>query len=70
MSEEISSFNFVLFVNSIVTVGLILNQNETTKDSANKQNESSASNPFEMVTWVCLILQFILLLGKVKINNS
>jgi preprotein translocase subunit SecG len=65
-----SPFNLILLINSIFTVGLILNQNESTKDSTNKQNQSSASNPLENITWICVILQLILLLVKVKISNS
>ena len=70
MSEETNPFNLKLLLNIILTIGLILNQNENTKDSANKQNQSSSSNPFEKITWICVIFQLILLLLKVKINNS
>lgn len=70
MSEQTSPFNLILLINSIFTIGLILNQNENTKDSANKQNQSSSSNPLEKITWGCVIFQFILLLVKVKISNS
>jgi preprotein translocase subunit SecG len=69
MSEETSPFNFIFVVNSLLTIGLILNQNESTKDSATKQNQSSASNPLEKITWVCITLQLVLLLIKVKLNN-
>ena len=70
MSEDISPFNLILLINSLFTIGLILNQNENTKDSTNKQNQSSAVNPLETITWICVILQLVLLLVKVKINNS
>lgn len=70
MSEETSPFNLILLVNSILTIGLILNQNESTKDSVNKQNQSSLTNPFEKLTWICVTFQLVLLLIKVKINNS
>jgi preprotein translocase subunit SecG len=66
----ISTFNLILFINSLFTIGLILNQNENTKDAANKQSQNSSSNPFEKITWICVIFQLILLLIKVKINNS
>jgi preprotein translocase subunit SecG len=69
VSEENSPFNLILLINSIFTIGLILNQNENTKDTTNK-NKSSASNPLEKITWICVIFQFVLLLVKVKINNS
>ena len=67
---EVSSFNLILLINSIFTIGLILNQNENTKDSTNKQKQSSLSNPLEKITWVCVIFQFLFLLVKVKISNS
>lgn len=70
MSEETSPFNLILLINSLFTIGLILNQNENTKDSTNKQNQSSSSNPLEKITWISVIFQFILLLVKVKISNS
>jgi uncharacterized protein with PQ loop repeat len=70
VSEEMSPFNLILLINSIFTIGLILNQNENTKDSANKQNQTSSVNPFEKLTWISVIFQFVLLLVKVKISNS
>lgn len=70
MNEETSPLNLMLFVNSSLIIGLILNQNENTKDSGNKQSQNSSSNPLERITWICVIIQFFLLLGKIKINNS
>jgi preprotein translocase subunit SecG len=60
----------ILIGNSILLSGLILNQNETTKDSLTKQNSKSSSNPLEKITWVCLIIQLILLLLRTKITDS
>ncbi len=65
--EANNSLNIILTVNSILTIGLILNQNESAKDSLTTQNSSSVSNPFESVTWVCLIIQLIILLIKFKV---
>jgi uncharacterized protein with PQ loop repeat len=70
VSEETSPFNLILLINSLLTIGLILNQNENTKDSTNKQNQSSSSNPLEKITWISVLFQFVLLLVKVKISNS
>lgn len=70
MNEETSPLNIILLVNSILIVGLILNQNENTKDSVTKQTQTSSSNPLEKITWICVIIQFLLLLIKIKINNS
>lgn len=65
--EANNSLNIILTVNSILTIGLVLNQNESAKDSLTTQNSSSVSNPFESVTWVCLIIQLIILLIKFKV---
>ena len=62
--ETNNPLNIILTVNSILTIGLILNQNESAKDSLTTQNSSSASNPFESVTWVCLVIQLVILLIK------
>jgi hypothetical protein len=70
VSEESSPFNLILLLNSIITISIILNQNENTKDSASKQNQSSSTNPLELITWSCVTFQLVLLLIKVKINNS
>ncbi len=70
MFESISPFLGILILNSTLTIGLILNQNESIKDSANTQSSSSSSNPLENITWFCLIFQIILFLLKVKGNDS
>ena len=58
-----------LALNSLLTIGLILNQNESAKDSSITQNSSSITNPFESLTWICLAIQLILLLLKFKFNE-
>ena len=58
-----------LALNSLLTIGLILNQNESAKDSSITQNSSSITNPFESLTWVCLFIQLFLLLLKFKFNE-
>lgn len=70
MVETQNPLTLVLIANSLLLSGLILNQNETTKDSLTKQNSKSSSNPLEKVTWGCLIIQLILLLLKTKITDS
>lgn len=66
--ESINSITGILITNSFIIVGFILNQNDSAKDAIS-QNSSSNSNPLEIVTWGALILQFILLLIKIKINE-
>lgn len=70
MFESISPFLGILILNSTLTIGLILNQNESIKDSANSQSSSSSPNPLENLTWFCLIFQVILFLLKIKGNDS
>ena len=60
---------FLLFANSLIIIFLILNQNESGKESTTSQNSNLSSNPFEKATWVCLFSQLILLLIKTKITD-
>jgi hypothetical protein len=46
-----------------------VNQNESKNDSAPTQNESSVSNPLETATWICLILELILLVIQLKVTD-
>ena len=69
MVELTSPFTFLLLLNSFITITLVLNQNDSAKDSASVQNSSSISNPLEKFTWICLIIQLILLLLKTKITD-
>lgn len=68
MIEINSSLNGLLILNSIVIIGFILNQNDSTKDNIT-QNSSSSTNPFETITWISVGLQFSLLLIKIKSND-
>jgi hypothetical protein len=67
--ESNNPLNMFLALNSLLTIGLILNQNESAKDSSITQNSSSITNPFESLTWICLVIQLILLLLKFKFNE-
>ena len=60
---------FILGINSFILIGLILNQNDTSKDSIINPNISSSTNPFENITWISGIFQLSLLLIKIKIND-
>jgi|TARA_B110000037_G_scaffold183479_1_gene211697 preprotein translocase subunit SecG len=59
----------ILWLNSIILIGFILIQNESAKDSVTTSTSSSSMNPFEKFTWGSLILQFSLLLIKIKTND-
>lgn len=69
MIEFLSPLTILLLTNSFLTVGLILNQNESIKDSMNTQSSSSSTNPLETFTWGCLFFQIFLLLIKIKISE-
>jgi hypothetical protein len=56
-----SSLNLFLAGNGIVTIGLILNQNDSTKEAITSRNSTSPSNPLENLLGVsCTINSFIL----------
>jgi preprotein translocase subunit SecG len=61
------TLNIFFFLNSILIIILILNQNESTKEAITSATETS--NPLQNVTWFCIIVEFILFLAKSKINN-
>ena len=69
MMELNNAFTVLLVINSVVTIGLILNQNESGRDSITSSTTSSAINPLERITWGTLILQLSLLLIKIKTND-
>jgi preprotein translocase subunit SecG len=69
MVDITSPLTFLLLINSFITIILILNQNDSAKDSSMVQNTSSISNPLEKFTWICLVIELILLLIKTKITD-
>ena len=69
MVEFTNPLTFLLLVNSFITITLVLNQNDSAKDSASVQSSTSISNPLEKFTWICFTLQLILLLLKTKITD-
>lgn len=68
MIEFNNSLPFFLIINSIFILGLILSQNDSAKDSITS-SPSSSINPFQRFTWGSLVLQFSLLLIKIKTND-
>ena len=69
MGEVTSPLALIVGINSILLIGFILNQNESSKDSITNQKSTSLSNPFEKLTWIALILQLSLLLIKIKTTD-
>lgn len=64
-----SSLNLLLLGNGLLTIGFILNQNETNKDSITNRNSTSSSNPLETLTWGSVLVQLILLLVQTKTTD-
>jgi hypothetical protein len=69
MIEFNNTFGIFLLINSLITIGLILNQNDSAKDSITSSTSSSSVNPFEKLTWGTLVLQLSLLLIKIKTSD-
>ncbi len=67
MFDFLSPLTILLLMNSFLTIGFILNQNEMSKDSITPQSSNSLINPLEILTWGCLFVQLFLLLIKIKI---
>jgi preprotein translocase subunit SecG len=63
MIESNTPLTLILIINSLILIGLILNQNDSSKDF---QNAKSSINPFEKATWASLVFQLSLLLIKIK----
>jgi len=66
--NEINPLTILLILNSIFLIGLIVTQNET-KDPGSIQSNSTTTSPIELVTWISLTFQFILLLIRIKLEN-
>jgi hypothetical protein len=69
LNSTIPVISFILIINGIVSTFLILNQNETAKDSTSNQSSNSSGNPLENLTWICLGFEFILLLINTKVTD-
>jgi hypothetical protein len=60
--------SFLFIANSLITITLIFNQNDSVKD-VTTQSSGSSTNPLEKFTWFCFIFQLILLLLKTKLTD-
>ena len=69
MIEFNSTLGIILAINSFITIGLILNQNDSAKDSVTSSTSRSSVNPFENLTWGTFVLQLSLLLIKIKTSD-
>jgi len=55
-----------LLINSSLIVIFILNQNDNSKDSTTSQKTTAPLTFFEILTWVGLFIQLILLVFQIK----
>jgi preprotein translocase subunit SecG len=62
-------FTIFFLINSLLLIGLILNQNESTKDVTSNSSTNEMSNPLQNLTWFCVILEFLFFLIKSKMND-
>jgi len=63
----LNPLTLVLIINSMIIISLVLTQNENTKDLASQN--SSRSNPIEILIWVCVFFEILMLLISGKITD-
>jgi|TARA_E500000178_G_scaffold290428_1_gene293890 uncharacterized membrane protein (DUF373 family) len=63
----LNPINLILIVNSLSVIGLVITQNETTRDEISKK--SSVTNPLEKLLWVLVIFELITLLIQTKVSD-
>lgn len=63
----LNPFSLILIINSIIIISLVLSQNEVSKDSVTQNN--TRTNPIEIILWICIILEIIILLITEKITD-
>lgn len=68
MLETTKLGSLFLIGNSFFTIGLILNQNESGKESLT-QMKNFAANPLEKITWICFLFQLFFLLIEIKLTD-
>ena len=63
-----NSLTIFLLINSLLIIGLITIQNES-KDTNTQRSTTSSTSPLEILTWIAILLEIILLLLKLKLNE-
>ena len=63
----LNPFSLILIINSVIIISLVLSQNESAKDSVTQSN--SRTSPIEIVLWVCVIGEILMLLITGKITD-
>jgi hypothetical protein len=63
----LNPFSLFLILNSVTIISLVLSQNEISKDSVTQNN--TRTNPIEIILWISIILEIIILLITEKITD-
>ena len=63
----LNPINLILILNSLSVTGLVITQNETTRDEISKK--SSTTNPLERLLWVLVIFELVILLIQTKVSD-
>jgi len=63
----LNPFSLFLIINSLIIISLVLSQNEISKDSVTQNN--TRTNPIEIILWISIILETIILLITEKITD-
>jgi|LauGreDrversion4_2_1035121.scaffolds.fasta_scaffold3490985_1 hypothetical protein len=63
----LNPFSLFLIINSLIIISLVLSQNEISKDSVTQNN--TRTNPIEIILWISIILEIIILLITEKITD-
>ncbi len=63
----LNPFSLILIVNSIIIISLVLSQNEISKDSVTQNN--TRTNPIEIILWISIFLEILILLITEKITD-
>jgi hypothetical protein len=65
--SKFNPFSIILTLNSLLLIGLILTQNENTKDSANQNN--SRTTPVQIFIFGGILFELLILLVSSKITD-
>lgn len=63
----LSPVTLLLIINSLLIIGLVLTQNDSTKDSASQK--SLRTNPIEIIIWISILVEIIIFLIAEKITD-
>jgi len=62
----LNTLTIFLLLNSLILLGFILNQNESSKDTTSNSGATEIASPLQNITWFCVFIEFSLFLLKSK----